>query len=376
MRIMIVISSLRGGGAERASSTLSRVWSDSGHSVHMTTLSLPDSDFYKLDPRVTRGALGLEQLSPTFLHVLINSVRRTIAIRREIRAFTPDVIVGFMPSANILASIAALGMRAKVVGCERTHPPQAPMDRFRSTARAWFYGLLDATVALTAETAEWLRTNTRARRISVIPNVVALPLAATDPFVSPSVWCGAGRSIVLAAGRLAEEKGFDSLIDAFALICANHPTWDLVIVGEGPLREQLRRQIDGLSLGNRVFLPGRVGNVADWYARASLSVMSSRVEGFPNALAEAMAHGLPAVSYDCDTGPRDIIRDGNDGILVPPGDTTRLARALQTLMGDDSLRQRYAERAPDVRVRFSEAKISALWNSLFDGLRECPKRRA
>lgn len=369
MRILTLISSLRGGGAERAASTLSRLWSDCGHNVHVTTIATRETDFYKLDPRVTRSALDLESTSTTLPQALLNNVRRIVAIRRDMRLFAPDIVVAFMPSANVQASVAVLGLNVKLIGCERTHPPQVPMDRVRTFARAWFYGLLDATAALTTETADWLRLKTRSRRVIVIPNVVTMPLPETDPRVAPEICCAAGRAILLAVGRLSAEKGFAGLIEAFASIGKNHPTWDLVVAGEGPLREELERKIDQHGLRDRVFLPGRVGNIADWYRRASLFVLSSHVEGFPNALAEAMAHGVPAVSYDCDTGPRDIIRPGVDGILVPPGDTAKLASALNTLLGDDELRSRFAERAPEVVKRFSEEVVAKMWNDLFDKVR-------
>ena len=118
-------------------------------------------------------------------------------------------------------------------------------------------------------------------------------------------------------------------------------------------------------LAERVLLPGRAGNVGDWYAASSLYVMSSRFEGFPNTLAEAMACGLPAVSFDCDTGPRDIIRHEVDGLLVPAGDAAALEAALRRLMADPALRGRFAARASEVRERFSLASVSARWEQLF-----------
>lgn len=114
-------------------------------------------------------------------------------------------------------------------------------------------------------------------------------------------------------------------------------------------------------------MPGIAGNVGEWCRNASIFVMSSRFEGFPNALAEAMACGCPAVSYDCDTGPREIIRDGIDGLLVRPvGDVAALAKALGRLMGDDELRKRMADRAPEVIERYSIQKILALWDRVFE----------
>jgi glycosyltransferase involved in cell wall biosynthesis len=109
--------------------------------------------------------------------------------------------------------------------------------------------------------------------------------------------------------------------------------------------------------------------MGDWYGRADLYVMSSRFEGFPNTLAEAMAHGCAVVSFDCDTGPRDLIRQEQDGLLVTPaGDVAALTQALDRLMGDDSERQRIAAHAVEVRERYSMGKILSLWDSLFDSV--------
>jgi glycosyltransferase involved in cell wall biosynthesis len=152
-------------------------------------------------------------------------------------------------------------------------------------------------------------------------------------------------------------------------LAAKFPNWQLAILGEGSLRNELAAQIALAGLNGRILLPGRVGNVGDWYAAADLYVMTSRFEGFPNAVAEAMAHGLAAISVDCDTGPRDIIRHEVDGLLVQNGDDTALVSALARLMGDEKLRQRFANRAIEVRERFSMARITALWEALFEELR-------
>ena len=119
-------------------------------------------------------------------------------------------------------------------------------------------------------------------------------------------------------------------------------------------------------LEDRVFLPGSVNNVGEWYQRADLFVMSSRFEGFGNALAEALASGLSAVSFDCDTGPRNIIRHERDGLLVPPEDTAELAAALSRLMGDASLREVYSRSAVEARDRFSLTRVTGLWEDLFE----------
>lgn len=129
----------------------------------------------------------------------------------------------------------------------------------------------------------------------------------------------------------------------------------------------MESQIRDLGLTSRVYLPGNAGNMSEWYARANLYVMSSMTEGFPNALVESMAHGCAVVSYDCKTGPRDIIRDGVNGLLVNPvGDIPALASALDQLMGNDMLREQMEEDAKEVRERYSFESIMCMWDSLFN----------
>jgi glycosyltransferase involved in cell wall biosynthesis len=170
---------------------------------------------------------------------------------------------------------------------------------------------------------------------------------------------------LLAAGRLVDEKNFSLLIDVFKRLAAAHPGWDLVILGEGPLDKALRKQADDCGLGERVLLPGLAGNPGAWYARADLYVMSSRFEGFPNTLLEALAHGVPGVSFDCDTGPRDIIRHGTDGLLIPANDAQAMHQGLDKLMGDDAYRGQLAMRAGDARDRFSIERVAGMWESVF-----------
>jgi glycosyltransferase involved in cell wall biosynthesis len=176
--------------------------------------------------------------------------------------------------------------------------------------------------------------------------------------------------VVLAVGRLSEEKGFGQLLTAFAALKQRYPEWDLVILGEGPERTCLERQLDSLGLSGRVHLPGWVGNPGDWYARAEFYVMSSRFEGFPNTLVEAMAYGLPAVSFDCATGPADIIRDGIDGHLVPPAEGAEgLALAMEILVRKDQTRQRMGNAAVSVREQFSLERVLDHWDEML-GLQE------
>ena len=172
---------------------------------------------------------------------------------------------------------------------------------------------------------------------------------------------------MVAMGRLDDQKGFDILIRAFARCAPGHPDWSLVIAGEGARRRDLEAQVAEADVADRVRLPGLVRDTESLLATSDLFILSSRYEGFPNVLLEAMAVGLPTIAFDCDSGPAEIIRVGVDGVLVPPGDDDGLALAMNRLMGDDSERIRLGREAEAVTERFGHTRIMQLWESMTDG---------
>lgn len=345
---------------------LSWYWAERGRAVTIVTLAGIEQDFYSLHPRVKRIALNLAGESKSIGAAFGANLRRIWALRRTLRRERPEVVLSMMTTANVLAALAAAGLPCAVIASERIHPPRLPLGRIWEGLRRWSYGWSDAVVALTRESADWLRQHTTARRVVVIPNPVSWPLPSQPPVVKPQSLFPDNRKLVLAVGRLTPQKGFELLLEAFARVALTRPDWDLVILGEGPERQPLEDLANSLGILDRVYLLGRVGNVGDWYTRAQLYVMSSRFEGFPNSLVEALAAGCPAVSFDCDTGPRDIIRHETDGFLVPPGDIQALAAAIARLMDDEILRNRFGTRAVEARERFSIEHIGAMWDKLFD----------
>jgi glycosyltransferase involved in cell wall biosynthesis len=366
MRLLIYIHSLENGGAERVVANLANYWVSIGWELTVVTVAPAATDFYALDPAVRRISLDLTAGSHSLLSGVMRTVRRVRALRRVLQAVQPDIALSAMHTANVVLSLAARGFPGIcTIGSEHNFPPKAPMGIIWETMRSHAYAHLEAVVALTHECADWLASNSHARRVVVIPNPVSWPLLDQSPRLAPETVCAPGRRILLGVGRLSAEKNFSALIDAFAGLAPVYPDWDLVILGDGPLREELLERVRGAGLERRLFLPGRVGNMGDWYARASLYAMSSDFEGFPNTLVEAMAYGLPAISFDCDTGPRDIIRHDVDGFLVAPGDLHGMAAALGRLMGNEALRHEFAACATQARERFSMKKISGMWEELF-----------
>ena len=366
MKILLLMHSLAAGGAERAACTLANFWASQGREVTIVTLAPVSADFYPLDRRIMRISLHLAGASRHALHGLWQNVRRVVALRRLLRSLRPHVALAMMSTPNVLLALASRSLPAlSTIGSERCYPPHAPIGRLWHGLRRTQYGRLSAMVALTGECAHWIETRTSATRVVVIPNAIAWPLPDNPPRRSLAKLCHSQRKRLLAVGRLEPVKNFDALILAFQRLAGVFPDWDLVILGEGPERARLAATISRLGLAQRVAMPGVAGNIAQWYGQSDLFALTSLSEGFPNVLAEAMAHGVPAVSVDCDTGPRDIVRHGIDGLLAPPNDSAALADALGRVMGDAILRGQLAAHAAQARERFSIEKIGQMWETLF-----------
>jgi len=364
-RILVFIHSLHGGGAERVAAELSSWWAQAGRHVTLVTQEGADSDAYPLDPAVERVVLDTAGASGGGLAGLLANLRRLRALRACLKRARPDVVLGMMTTASVLAVLAATGLPCRVIATEHTHPPSQQLGAMWLRLRRWAYPRAARVVALTRGTAQWLAEHVPGSRLAVIPNPVHWPLREAGPALAPPP--REAGPLLLAVGRLHPDKGFDVLLRAYAQLAPAHPDWRLAILGEGGERAALQAQAEALGIADRVDMPGRAGNVGDWYARADLYVLSSRVEGLSNTLLESLASGVAAVAFDCETGPREIVRDGEDGVLVRPvQDPAALAQALSRLMSDPQARARMAARAVDVRERFAPGRILARWQAVFD----------
>lgn len=361
-RVALVISSLDAGGAERVISTMANYWAERGRDVSVITIESTDRDFYPLDPRVRRTALGAAKHSDSIREAVANNVHRIRRLRGAIRDAEPDAVISFLTSTNVLALIAGKLARVPVIVSERIDPTQEPAPRVWSGLRRVVYPRAHAVVVQTPEVRAWAEAFLPSERVRAIPNPVLLPTEAfgdAQPADIPSE-----RRRVVAIGRLHRQKGFDTLIHAFAKCHAAEPAWSLTIIGEGDERPRLEALAADLGIAAAVEMPGRVQNPFAILRGAELFVLSSRYEGFPNVLLEAMAVGTPVIATDCRSGPGRIVRHGVDGILVPPDDVDAMADAMATLMRDDDQRRALGARAVEVRERFSVDRVMSEWDRL------------
>lgn len=371
MKIFVLINSMSSGGAERVVANLVNKWANLGCDVCVATIESAEKDFYELDERINRVSLNCANESKNLVEGFLGNLKRISAVKRSLNEYKPDIIMGVMTTANILLGLAYSGDKKKIIATEHIYPPNMPLGFLWEGLRKIVYPRLGCVVMLTSEGLVWLNKKIPGANGMVMPNPIVYPLAKLEPNLVPSEVVVAGRNIVVSVGRLEHQKGFDYLIDAFCLVAKKNSNWDLYILGDGSLRSDLNSMIQSKGMENRIFLLGRVGNVGDWYECADVCVMSSRFEGFPNTLGEAMSYGCPVVSYDCDTGPRDIIRDGLDGILVNPvGDVKKLSEAINCIILDKNKRTLIGRNAISVRERYSIDNLASSWIKLFNRFKQ------
>lgn len=355
MRIAIVQAGLGAGGAERVVMLLAADRLARGDEVHLLAFVEPGTASYFPPPRgLLVHELGLPPQPSGKIAAGLGSARRLLRLRRALRGIGPDLVLSFLGKINVLTLLSTRGLGVPVIVSERNNPA---LER-----RHWLWRPLGMLLSNTADglvmQTEAIRRSLPAgarRRSVVIPN-------PCPPAPMPGLPARSKR--VVAVGRLVEQKGFDLLIRAFATVAGKHPGWTLTIYGEGPERRSLRLLAEHQGIAREVELAGVTDRPGAWIAGAALFVLSSRFEGFPNVLIEALAAGLPTIACDCPFGPSDIMAGGTSGLLVPPDDERALADALDRMMGDGELRARFAAAAPAAVVPFAPARVMAAWDEV------------
>ena len=357
MKLLFVLTSLGAGGAEKCVATIAAHRAAMGDDVVVLSfVARPEGSYFafpetvRLEAMSGSGALGAR--GP------LRAVRRLAWLRARIRAHRPDLVAAFLTKNVVLALIATLGLGAPVLAAERNNPEvQRGMGPWWRAFR--ILGRRANTIVMLTKRALGHLPASLQRKAIVIPNPCALPSGAD---ARPG-----DRGRLVAVGRLDWQKGFDLLIDAFAQISARHPSSTLTLFGEGPERAALERRVRAHGLDGRVFLPGVTERPISWIESADVFVMSSRHEGFSNALLEAMGAGLPCVSFDCDFGPDEVLDHGAAGMLAPNGDVEGLAAALDAVLGDAALRSRLSAAARAHSASFALEGFKARWDAALQG---------
>ena len=344
------------GGLEKNIVLLANFLVEQGRQVSLITFDQPEaSSFYEIDPRVQWHRVGR-----TRPHIRISFRNRfdlIARIRVVLDAMNNPIIVCFHHGILTRFYIASFLLGLPLICSERNS-----LTLYRHISQSkWSLNFLMLALAsritvqfpsFVNDYPSWLR-----QRVRVIPN----PVNPAENFAKPDIASEDGRFILLMVGRLCAQKDQILLINVFSEIHKKFPEWDLYIIGEGDMYNQLKSQIQTLSLSDRVFIVPKQRNITAWFANAHLFCMPSRWEGFPNALAEAMSHGLPSIGLWGCAGVRDLIQDGVSGLLV---DEEQLANALSDLMGSPERRVAMGRNSIDQISRYKPDAIFRQWDHI------------
>lgn len=351
MKVVFVSGALRCGGAERVTCILANNFALHGHDVTITIVANTSESFFELNEKV--------KILPILKGLVrFKKIRGLLRLRSYYKSLKPDIIISFQDRTNILALLSHTALSTPIIISERNHPQYKPISKVLGFLKSILYPKSDHLVVQTRSICEWfIDQGFNAEKISIIKNPLADIKIDLD-FTHPT------RKYIVTCGRLVQQKGFKELIEIFARLAEDYPNWDLRIVGDGKYRETLAKKISDLNLTDRVFLEGYKKNPLNIVSAGEIFTLTSHYEGFPNSLAEAMACGKAVISFDCPSGPADMIENNVNGILVKNGDKNSFLENLAVLMRDEKLRKSLGHEAQKIKESLSTERISKDWNDL------------
>ncbi len=365
MKVTLLISTLAAGGAERVAAVLANGWAKK-YQVELIT-NTQDTPFYQLAPEVVKKTIPFKYGKQSGLGYLAETFRRLVALRDHLKTSDADYFISFKIETNIKVGIASLFLkqRPRIVFCEHNNY-FARNSLLSRIVRLLVYRFTGDLITVLTEQDIQNYPGYLHQKIRVMPNPLGIEM---DQQQEPE---SGDPSLIrlVAVGRLTRQKGFDRMIRICQQLEQQMPVaWRLDIYGDGPLKEQLKQQIQAAGLSDRVRINDPVSDIASVYRQSDVFLMTSRWEGLPMVLGEAMHLGLPVLSYDCQTGPREFIDDQVTGFLVREGDQDTFIQRLLQLAESPDLRRQFGQQGHLKSKSYSLNQVQSVWeNQVFQSL--------
>jgi len=355
IRVLFYIHGLSGGGAERVLSILSDYFVENLHyDVTVITFDSQDKDFYTLNQKINRIQLT-KKTGKNIVAKIGYRMKYLYKLYKTVNSVNPDVVLPLITLTNIEMIVISFFSKKPVIAAEHSSYYAIKSLSFR-VLRLFIYRFASKVIVLT--NADKQIYQKYMKNVEVIPNPITLDCDnETEKLREKTILC---------VGRLNKVKQFDHIITVFNNIHKKHNDWKLIIAGEGKERENLQTQIDRLKLTKVVSLVGNVENISDYYKKSGIFVLCSEYEGLPMALGEAMLCSMPVVSYDCPTGPKEMIENNVSGFLVTHNNKEELEEKIEILINDSNLRKYLGSNAKKQMQKFSIDSVGKTWEKLIE----------
>lgn len=347
--IIIVTISLGNDGAERILTELSRQWVQEGH--HITVIQTSPNRYG--NEYALAEDIELIQIHTTSSNKVIRFIQEIKELIKILKTRPDATCLSFLSASSFILAISSWFVKNRIVFSERNNPRKVPVGWHQQALRNFAFLFADAVVFQTEDAKSYFPRSVQKRGV-IIPNPINGKL--------PPPIEGEREKVIVTACRLHPQKNLPMMINAFSMLADEFPDYKLVIYGQGVLEDELRAQIKSLNLEDRILLPGFADNILEKVAPCAMYVSSSDFEGISNSMLEALGMGLPSVVTDCPVGgARMVIRNGENGLLVPVRDTEAMYKAMRSVLCDPALAARLSREAIKVRDEFPLWKIAKRW---------------
>ena len=353
MKLALYIDCMQFGGANRVMANLASYFAEHSNEVILINDVHPTKDKQEYDVSNKINRLFLDVGAEKTTNRIHRSILRIRNLRTLLKSEKPDVIVSFMGPPNIRMLLATVGLKTRKIVSVRNDPYKEYGTGIRKIISGIIFRLADGCVFQTGDAARYFPKSVQDKS-EVIFNPV------NEKFYRQELL--PEEKNVVMVGRLQPQKNTALAIKAFSQVASKYPEYKLVLYGEGELKKSLQNLAQKLGILEQVVFAGQVSNMEEKLASAAIYLLSSDFEGMPNALMEAMAVGVPCISTDCPCGgPRALIQNEKQGILVPVGNDERMSNALDSLMTDKELRNNMRKAAKIRAQEFKPVHIFAQW---------------
>lgn len=358
-KLAFYIGSLNKGGAERVFVNLAEYFQNKGYQIVMVT-QYQKEDEYVLAEGIRRVISDIPPEETTGSRA-VNFYRRMSRLHRICKKERPDLVLSCVGKNNFMAVVTTMFTKTKpvvsVVGEAKEEYPNRLMKALANLLFPFASGVI-----LQTERSKSFFSQRVSRTSVILPN-------SLNPLFIRERFRGEREKRIVSVGRLDANKNHEMMIRAFAGLAGRYPEYTLTIYGEGELREHLQKLIASLGLEEKVFLPGVVPDVAERIEKAALFLLVSYSEGVSNALIEALALGLPVIATDVPSGgTQELIRHGENGLIIPPGDEEALKAAMERLLSDGEYAERLGEQAHKIQERLAPERVNRQWQEYFESI--------